>query len=187
MIKASVKLTGSSALLGAGRRSLGGKAPLPLSFSQDQMRQLGQFALDTVIARTKRGIGSDDSAMPALKHGRGVEFAGRIGGRAQFRPKLGYAAWKAAHGLQPVRDLVGTGKEGGHMLDNPSVRSVSEKSVTMAFTSRKARVKALANEKRTPFFSMSSADQKKIMDFAAQLFGGAVAEIARQTYLRRAA
>jgi hypothetical protein len=178
MIQAKIKLTGNSGLLiGARRRSLGGKAPLPLSLSQEQMRQLGQFALDTVVARTKKGIGSGDSPMPPLK-GKVLRFDRRENGRVKLK-NIGYAGWKAAHGLQPFRDLIGTGKDGGHMLDNPSVRSVTEKSVIMAFTSRKARAKALGNEKRTPFFSFSTSDERKITDFASKLFGAAVAEFRR--------
>jgi hypothetical protein len=182
MIRASIKITGSNPLLGAGRRSLGGKAPLPLSFGQDQMRQLAQFGLDTVITRTKRGIGSDDSSMPALSQKKSaLKREGRF-----VRQRVGYAAWKSAHGLQPIRDLVGSGKEGGHMLDNASVRGVSEQSATIAFTARKARQKALSNEKRTPFFSFSPSDSRKIMEFAAKLFNAQVQAIARRTYRRAA-
>jgi hypothetical protein len=145
-------------------------------FKRRQMEVLGQFALRTVIARTKQGLGSNDQAMPALsrksspvlKHGKFV------------RQRVGYAEWKAKHGLRPIRDMVGTGKVGGHMLDNPSVRQVTDSSVRIAITSRSARAKAISNEKRTPFFSFSDSDQKKIMDRAAEIFTAEVQALARQ-------
>lgn len=175
MISTTVKFSGNP----VGGLGLGSDA----FFRKIQMQRLGEFALKTVVDRTKKGVGSDDTAMPALKQGKVMQFAGRANGRAQFR-NIGYAGWKAQHGLQPIRDLVGDGRQGGHMLDNPSVRSVSETSVRMAFTSRSARVKALANEKRSPFWSFSEADQKKILEFANGLFKAQV-EVIAQTIRQR--
>jgi hypothetical protein len=86
------------------------------------------------------------------------------------RQRLGYAGWKAEHGLRPIRDMWGSGKEGGHMLDNFTVRSASESSVRLAFTQNKARARALSNERRTPFLSWSDSDVAKIMDRAAAMF-----------------
>ena len=43
-------------------------------------------------------------------------FVAASNGRARFARKT-YGDWKAAHGLQPIRDLYGAGK-GGHMLDD---------------------------------------------------------------------
>jgi hypothetical protein len=178
MIQSSVKFSGNGiAGLGLGSDAF---------FRKVQMQRLGEFALKTVIERTKKGIGSDDAPMPPLKQGKVLEFGGRVNGRAQFR-NIGYAGWKAKHGLQPIRDLTGDGRQGGHMLDNPSVRSVSETGVRMAFTSRSARVKALANEKRSPFFSFSEADQKEILEYANQMFKAQVETIAQQIRQRKKA
>lgn len=143
------------------------------------MAKLGQFSLQTVKARIARGIGSDDSPMPPLKHGRGVEFDRRVGGRAIFRPKIGYAAWKAAHGLQPIRDMQGDGSEGGHMMENFTVRSATDKKFTIAFTKKHQREKAISNERRTPFLSFSDDDERRIVEYARKLFSAGVEVLRR--------
>lgn len=164
MITTSIKTSAGIAGFGFDSASL---------FRKVQMEKLGNFALGTVIARAKKGIGSDDSAFPPLSG-----KTSPILHRGKFvRQRLGYAGWKALHGLNAVRDLVGTGKDGGHMLDNPSVRLATEDRVTMSFTSRSARSKALSNERRTPFFSFSAKDEQKILDYAAQMFKAQVQTI----------
>lgn len=142
------------------------------SMTTYQMLQLGAFANKTVIARTRSGVGSDDTTFPPLKKGK---VPVRINGRF-VRERQDWAQWKAAHGLQPFRDMYGTGTEGGHMLDNSSVRYADDNTVKISFTGRMARIKALANEKRTPFYSFSDADAKKIFDYAAKLWSPIVKE-----------
>lgn len=153
-----------------------------LSPGQERMQDLGEFALKVLRVRVSRGIGSDDSAMPALKvHPRaGTKF--KIHG--QERQLLGYAQWKSNHGLQPIRDLKGTGKDGGNMLDNLTVRSVSGSSVTMSLTARKARAKALANERLSPWLGWSGNDTREIVKFFATYTGYIVEAVAYK--LRRA-
>lgn len=164
MINASIKTSAGISGFGFDSASL---------FRKVQMERLGNFALDTVIKRTKSGIGSNDTPFPPLSGKTSpIKHNGKFA-----RQRIGYAGWKAAHGLNAVRDMVGTGKEGGHMLDNPSVRLATEDMVRMAFTSRSARSKALANEKRTPFFSFSPSDEAKIMQYAAQMFKAQVQAI----------
>jgi hypothetical protein len=145
------------------------------------MAELGQFSLQTVKARIARGVGSDDTPMPPLKQGRGVEFDSRENGRARFRPKQGYAAWKSKHGLEPIRDMMGDGKQGGHMMANFSVRSASDTRFTIAFTQRVARLKAIGNERRTPFLSFSADDERRILAYARQLFATGVEVIRRSS------
>lgn len=174
MISTSVKLSGGVAGFGLNTQSL---------FSKVQMQKLGEFAIRTIRARVAKGVGSDDASMkalsaktsPILHHGKFV------------RQRQSYAQWKTKHGLQPIRDLAGTGTDGGHMLDNLTVRSVSETSVRMAFTARKARAKALANEKRTPWLSFSTADEKAIVTYAEQLFKSQVEVLRKQIFQRKAA
>jgi hypothetical protein len=174
MIAMTIKLEGVAGL-GFNSESL---------FRRNQMQRLGEFAIKTIRARVAKGVGSDDSAMlplsakssPILKHGKFV------------RQRESYAQWKSKHGLQPIRDLAGTGQDGGHMLDNLTVRSVSESNVRMSLTARKARAKALSNEKRSPWLSFSDADEIKIMEYAAQMFHSQVDVIRRQVFqLRKAA
>ena len=181
MVTTSVKTTLSRDMLaGVGFGSEG-------IFRRVQMNRLGEAAIQLIRARVARGIGSDDQPMPALKRGKVIQFAGRVDGRATFR-NIGYAGYKTKKGLQPIRDLYGDGSQGGHMLDNISVRAADESSVRIAITARKARTKALANEKRTPWFSFSDADQQALRDMAADMFGDAVRQVSnRFTAYRRAA
>jgi hypothetical protein len=142
------------------------------------MGKLGQFALATVKSRIARGVGSDDAPMPPLKASKGREFVSRVNGRAQFRQR-GYAAWKAAHGLQPIRDMRGDGSQGGHMLENLTLRSATDSRAVIAFTQTKQRQKALGNEMRTPFLSFSAEDEKRILAYAQNLFNTAIQMIGR--------
>ena len=130
------------------------------------MLHIGSFANNTVKARTRSGVGSDDAAFPPLSS---KASAVRVNGKF-VRQRPGYAAWKAAHGLQTIRDMWSDGKQGGHMLDNSTVRYADDTSVKIGFTSRWGRIKALANERRTPFYSFSDADTKKIMDYASDIW-----------------
>lgn len=169
MISVTTKLSGGVAGLGFNSASL---------FQKNQMQRLGEFGIATVKARVARGVGSDDAPMkalsaktsPILHHGKFV------------RQRESYAQWKLKHGLQPIRDLMGTGKEGGHMMDNLTVRSVTESTVRMAFTARQARAKALSNERRTPFLSFSDADERKIVTYAAQMFRSQVEVLRRKVF-----
>lgn len=152
---------------------IGGTFGGPMSFNTGQMLELGSFANKTVKERTRSGIGSDDAPFPPLS-----QKTSAIRNRGKFvRQREGYAAWKAAHGLAPIRDLWGDGREGGHMLDNSTVRYADDRTVKIAFTARMARLKALANERRTPFYSFSDADAKKIMDYAAKLWKSNVKQV----------
>lgn len=145
-----------------------------LTFATSQMLFIGSFANKTVKDRTRSGVGSDDSVFPPLSN---VEkFVRTADGRIRYRLR-GYAAWKAAHGLAPIRDMWGAGTQGGHMLDNSTVRYADSNTVKISFTARMARIKALANEKRTPFYSFSGEDTKKIMDYAAKLWQSNVKQV----------
>lgn len=148
------------------------------------MEELGDFALKTIKARVGRAIGSNDSPMPPLSgKTRPIMVNGKF-----VRQAVGYAGWKSAHGLNPIRDLTGPGID-GHMLDNLTVRSVSGSRVIMAITARKARIKALANEKRSPWMSFSDNDTRLIVKFFSQFTGYAVQAIAgklRRTWTRAA-
>ena len=131
------------------------------------MERLGNFALTTIRERSARGLGSDGAPMKPLRASR-IETV--VTGKLASFKRIGYAAWKAKHGLQPVRDLIGTGEQGGHMWDGARVTIAGEQLTRISFTKKHAREKALANEKRSPFFSFSPADQAKIVAEAARLF-----------------
>lgn len=139
------------------------------------MQKLGQVGRDSVVARVRKGIGSNDSPMPPLSSKTSaVKNQGKV-----VRIRGGYAEAKAKRGLQPFRDLYGTGKQGGHMLDNFTVRPPSKNangaaSVKIAFTQTVQRVKALANERRASFAEFSPTDTAKVFEAARLMFRAGV-------------
>lgn len=130
--------------------------PGALSFTSQQMARLGAFSIDRIRDRAARGIGSNDAPMKPLN--------------------AGYAKYKARWGV-PVRNLIGTGRDGGHMLDNITVRNAQTNSVRIDITSQKARVKAASNERRSPWYGWSAADASAILDLAMQAAHGNISEI----------
>lgn len=128
--------------------------------------QLGQFAIRTIRDRVARGVGSDDSQMPALS-GRGSAVT-RDGKFVRQRP--GYREQKQRAGGKPIRDLYGKGNQGGHMLDNLRVREATPTSVRMDITSRWGRIKARANDKRSPWFGFSPRDQRIVLERMIDVF-----------------
>jgi hypothetical protein len=143
------------------------------SFSAQQMALLGTEGLRSVKERVTRGIGADDSQMPALSNHWITVL------RPHKMKLMPYQWWKSQHGLEPIRNLTGDGSQGGHMLDNLSVRSASATQTKIALTSTKARIKALANEQRSPWLWWSENDQKRILARAAQVFDAEVVLLQR--------
>ncbi len=164
---------------GGGRITFTGNGPGGISFAAVQMKQLGDFAIETVKDRVAKGVGSDDAAMPALSTKRAPIFLG-----GKFVGAGGYAGAKTAAGGQPIRNLYGPGTKGsgpwakGHMLDNLSVRKVSDTQVQIGFSTDWARGKARANEQRSPWFQFSGGDAAKIYVFSRTLFEAAVKDFA---------
>ena len=128
--------------------------------------QLGRFAIQTIRDRVARGIGSDDAPMPPLS-GR-TSVVTRDGGFVRQRP--GYREQKQRRGGRPIRDLYGKGDWNGHMLDNLAVREATPTSVRMDITSRAARTKARANERRAPWFGFSPRDQRVVLERMIEVF-----------------
>jgi hypothetical protein len=127
----------------------------------EQIRDLADYGILLQLEQAAKGIGSDGSPMPPLKSG-ARRFAGRRGGKVAFITKT-------------LRDLYGPGKD-GHMLDDLRVNYVDERKATFAITRRSSRIKALANEKRAPWYGWSPASMRKLRERSAQIFGTGVAE-----------
>lgn len=121
--------------------------------------QAGQQAIRTIRDRVARAQGSDDSPMPALS-GRGSAVT-RDGKFLRQRP--GYREQKQRSGGKGIRDLYGTGKQGGHMLDALRVTEAGPSYVKMSITTRWGRIKARANEQRAPWFGFSTKDGRKVL------------------------
>jgi hypothetical protein len=128
----------------------------------EQVRDLADYAILLQLEQARAGVGSDGSPMPPLKSRR-LKFAGRHNGIAQFARKS-------------LRDLYGTGKEGGHMLDFIRVNYLDDTKATIAITSKHQREKARGNERRYPWWGWSPASMRKLRERSAQIFGTGVAE-----------
>ncbi len=155
-----------------------------VTFTAQQNALIAQFGLKDFVDERTRGIGPDVSQMPRLS-GKAYLIMGKRGVFVRKGPP--YEMWKAKHGLEPIRDLVGVG-QGGHMMENLSVRYADDNGAKIAFTSRMARIKAQANEKRVPFMWWSSANQERIAAYAAKVFDAAVKVFAEKfRQMRKAA
>jgi len=144
-----------------------------LSFRQQDMVKIGTVGVAAVIERVLLGRGPTDGPAKPLRNW--------------------YARLKQRKGLIPRRDLMGTGfmhvkqlQKGklriskktallggrfvGHMMDNLSLRTVTENSAKAGFTQNVARIKAQANEKREPFVTFSPKNREAVTSAAAQIF-----------------
>lgn len=167
MISITVKYNG-------GKVKLTGEGP-----QKYQWFELGKYAVETIRDRVSRGIGSDDAPMPALS-GRGSS----VSANGKFvRQRPGYREQKQRAGGKPIRDLFGKGNQGGHMLDGLRVREATPTSVRIDITSRWGRIKARANEQRSPWYGFSANDRRLIFARMIDTFkdqyraGGAAARI----------
>ena len=124
-----------------------------IDYDVEQMMQLAQFGVDVIKRRVSLGIGSADGTMPGLKRG--------------------YAIRKQRAGAGNRRNLQLTGA----MLSNFTVRSVSATRATMGITSQKERIKALANERRAPWFGWSARDLVELIKLAEILWKVNVANV----------
>src|ERR1017187_1623791 len=112
----------------------------PMNWARaEQIKQLADYGIVLQIAQARAGLGSDGQPMPPLKSGSRAVFLASVNGRARFSRKT-YADWKAAHGLQPIRDLYGAAK-GGHMLDDIRINYLDDRSATIAITNKLNRDK----------------------------------------------
>lgn len=132
--------------------------------------KIGRAAVEILKKRLDKGEGSDGQPMPPLS----VKTSAVRGEDGQFlRQRRGYADAKARRGLKPIRDLIGRGV-GGHLRDGIRVTVATDHSVTIAITSRIARIKAMANERRAPWFGFSPDDAQQIADMVKAVVDGNV-------------
>lgn len=137
------------------------------------MYLLGQYALSVMKARVLKGIGSDDQPMKPLSTGRSSRVS-RSGQVVEFNTTgSGYLRRKQRLGGKPIRDLFLTGA----MLENFQIRSVSETQVRMDITSSIQRVKARANEDRSPWFGFSVRDMAAIAVAGERILGQQIGDV----------
>ena len=117
-----------------------------LNFRQRDMVQIGAAGLLAVKKRIATAQGPADSpAKPLTKR---------------------YAIYKSKLRKGNLRDLWLTGK----MLKNLTLRTVSDNSSKAALTSRKERIKGLANTRIEPWVVFSPKNKLAVMEKAKQVF-----------------
>jgi len=140
------------------------------------IRMLAEYGIQLQKEQVAAGLGSDGTPMPALKGGGGrAIFVARVNGKATFQYQ-GYAQWKANHGLQPIRDLYGPGKD-GHMLDDIRINYLDDRMAHISITRASSRTKAWANEKRAPWWGWSPASIQKMVQKSSEIFPQSVADV----------
>ena len=117
-----------------------------LNFRQFQMLKLGAVGLAAVKNRLAAGLGPGDAPAKPLTKRYAIYKAKRLRRRA-------------------VRDLSLTGS----MLGNLSVRTVSERVAKAGLTSRKERIKALANMRREPWLVFSPRNRAAVIEAARRI------------------
>jgi len=140
-----------------------------------QLEALANLYIELQQEQLDAGIGSSGAPMPPLS-GRSVAIFDRSGGKPVFVKRLyrGYQGEKVNQGLKPIRDLYGTGKDGGHMRDDIRINYLDDRMAKISITRAKSRVKALANEKRAPWWGLTPANARKFAQAQADVFGGAM-------------
>jgi hypothetical protein len=143
----------------------------------EQVHELTQFGLMEQLGQVDAGQGSNGQTMKPLA--------------------AGYARWKQSVGLPPKRDLRGVGgrpvvtrKNGqrkrlrsashmqgrGHMLDDVRVNYVDDRKGTITISNEASRIKARANERRSPWWGWNPASINRMRQKSAELFGTGMAE-----------
>ena len=118
--------------------------------SAEQMAVIGNLVVADVVSRIRKARNVEDAPAKPLKPGR--------------NGKRGYPDWKAAHGLQPVRDLFWRG------LTLRSIRVISAMSneVRIGFDNPQAAGIAYINQSREPMFWFSPTNLTHIHDLVKQ-------------------
>lgn len=126
-----------------------------LTFPQRDMVQIGSAGLLSVKKRLREARGPTDApAKPLTKR---------------------YAIYKSKLRKGNRRDLWLTGK----MLKNLTLRTVSERSAKASLTSRKERIKGLANTQREPWLVFSPVNRQAVIQKARVVFAQAKARLLR--------
>ncbi len=128
----------------------------------EQLQFLAGYYIELQQEQLDKGIGSNGAPMPPLKTQGKRTFVSRSNGVAQFRTQ------------GRARTLYGTGKDGGHMRDDIRINYVDERMAKISITTAKGRIKALANERKAPWWGLSPASVRLFAAMQAQVFGGAV-------------
>jgi hypothetical protein len=152
------------------RAEVGRFAPATIT-SAEQMAWLANYLIELQEEQLDAGIGSNGQAMPKLS-GRSYAVFDRGGSRPRFVERLyrGYQGEKAKRGQPPIRNLYLTGQ----MRRDIRINYLDDQTAKVSITTAKSRQKALANERKSPWWGLSPANSRKFAAAQATIFGGAM-------------
>lgn len=163
-----------------------------------QMLALAEHARAIMRQRALSGIGSDDDPMPRLvtKYRGRRRFSKSRQVWVEYGSKDIPMGWEIQSNPSRIRDLWGTGEKlqskwiegkgrvwskiyipgsrmtvgGAHMLDAMRVTSASANRAVISITTQDARLKARANEARSPWWGLSPGNVVELNRMVPQLF-----------------
>lgn len=141
----------------------------------EQLRALAELYIDLQQDQLEKGIGSSGSPMPPLS-GKQVVVFDRTGGKPKFVERLhtGYRGKKIRKGLPGIRDLYGPEGQGGHMRDDIRINYLDDQIAKVSISRKSSRDKALANERKAPWWGLTPANARVLAQAQANVFGGAM-------------
>lgn len=113
-------------------------------FTSEDMLSIGTAVRDSIAQRIGKGLNANDQPAKPLK-------PGRNGHR-------GYPDYKIAHGLQPLRDWLWTGRT----MRSLKVKSANENRAVIGFVDPKADLVSHVNNLREKAFGISPNDKNAI-------------------------
>ena len=113
-------------------------------FTSEDMLEIGNVVVDSIKARLHNGLNVRDEESKPLKPGR--------------NGKRGYPEYKVAHGLQPIRDWVLTGRT----MRSLKVKSASENRCVIGFINSNADAIAHINNLREKAFGVSPKNRQAL-------------------------
>lgn len=111
------------------------------AFDGSEMQEIGETVLESVISRIRRGVNANDGPAKPLKPGRGGRF--------------GYPDLKKRKGLQPIRDIVFSGRT----LQAAKVSRTADNEGELGFNDARADRIMHANNLIDPMFALSPTDK----------------------------
>ena len=122
--------------------------------NDDEQFELGQFAVETIAGRVRRGVGVDDQPAPPLQQR--------------------YSRAKSRRGLSPLRNLTFS----GDMLHDFQVIGTGD-ALRIGFSDPKQAFKAGVNESRAKMIGVSRFDASQIARKHDELLARAVREMVK--------
>lgn len=157
--------------VGTSVRLIGNQAAITTA---EQLTWAANYWVELQQEQLDAGLGSDGQQMPPLSGG-SVAIFRNVNGSRGFQQRIygGYRGQKLKFGGALRRDLYGPGKD-GHMRDDIRPNYIDDRVAKVSITRKTSRDKALANERRAPWWGLSPASSRKFATFMAAMFGGAM-------------